>query len=130
MPIILNVYDGYMFGANTYDLAVEVEEAFDQVCAMSWCHQSQIAEWLPWVGRHHMRPPDSQADWSKILRRRFLRRNRELEIKSTKALEVFTVTAWGEIPDYQQLLADFPKIHSGAPNLARLKKRLATWQEH
>ena len=57
VPVILNVYDTYMFGANAYDLAVDVEPVFADICAMSWCHQSQLIEWLPWVGRHNMAAP-------------------------------------------------------------------------
>ena len=64
VPVILNVYDGYQFGTNRHDLALDVEAAFSQLCAMTWCHQSQIAEWLPWVGRHQMTTPKSLADWA------------------------------------------------------------------
>src|SRR5438477_9681717 len=49
VPAILNVYDGYMFGANACDLAVDVEDALAKICDLTWCHQSQITEWLPWV---------------------------------------------------------------------------------
>jgi len=109
---------------------VDVEEAFDLVCRMSWCHQSQIAEWLPWVGRHNMEPPKTLEDWSKTLRRRFERRSRELGIQSKRTVEVFTVTAWGEVPDYERLITDFPKILANKSNLARLKRRLARWRNH
>ena len=57
VPVIINVYDSYMAGANACDIAVDVEPAFQKICEMSWCHQSQITEWLPWVGRHDMAPP-------------------------------------------------------------------------
>src|SRR5262249_8822791 len=127
VPAILTVYDGYMFGANAYDLAIDVEEAFEKICEMSFCHQSQIAEWLPWVGRHKMKTPKSFAEWRTVLRQRFERKNRELAIKSTHAVEVFTVTAWGAVPDCDQLLNDFPQIFSEASPLAQLKARLATW---
>src|SRR6266536_3354610 len=80
VPVILTVYDGYMSGANSFDFAVDVEPAFPKICAMSWCHQSQIAEWLPWVGRHKMTAPQSARDWETMLRRRFERRARELGI--------------------------------------------------
>ncbi len=123
-PVILNVYDGYMAGANSHDFAVDVEEAFPKICEMSWCHQSQIAEWLPWVGRHNLQPPASPADWAQTLRHRFLERNRELGLESQRALEVFTVTAWGALPDYGKLLTDFPNIMPEASNLDRLKQRL------
>src|SRR5206468_4126785 len=42
VPVIINVYDGYMHGCNQYDFAVEVEDAFEKICQMSFCHQSQI----------------------------------------------------------------------------------------
>jgi len=126
VPAILNVYDGYMAGANTHDFAVDVEDAFPMICEMTWCHQSQIAEWLPWVGRHSMKPPASLADWSQMLRNRFDSKNRELGIKFKRPFEFFTVTAWGAVPAYEQLLKDFPNIAPEASNLDRLKRRLQT----
>ncbi len=128
VPVILNVYDGYQFGANSHDLACDVEAAFPQVCAMTWCHQSQIAEWLPWVGRHQMTTPTSLADWAPRLRARYQRQNRELGIRSRHAHEVFTVTAWGEIPTIEQLLRDFPPLSLKTSRIAQLKKRLARWK--
>jgi LmbE family N-acetylglucosaminyl deacetylase len=130
VPVILNVYDGYMFGANSFDFAVDVEEAFPKIAEMTWCHQSQIVEWLPWVGRHDMEAPPSFDNWKKTLRRRFQRGARELGIQTKRSIELFTVTAWGGVLDYQRLLNDFPKIHAGASKLGRLKKRLAVWQNH
>jgi LmbE family N-acetylglucosaminyl deacetylase len=128
VPVILNVYDVYTAGANSHDLAVDVEAAFPAICQMSWCHQSQIAEWLPWVGRHNMAPPASTEDWARILRDRFARKNRDLAIPSDTALEVFTVTAWGTIPTYEQLLEDIPNIVPSASNLERLRQRLAAYR--
>jgi LmbE family N-acetylglucosaminyl deacetylase len=130
VPVILNVYDGYMSGANSFDLVVDVEEAFPDICRMTWCHQSQIAEWLPWVGRHDMEPPKSPEDWSKILRQRFERRARVLGIQSKRAIEVFTVTAWGEVPAFKRLLSDFPNVLWDKSKLTRLKKRLTRWGDH
>src|SRR4030095_16666522 len=40
VPVIINAYDAYMFGANSFDLAVDVEEAFPVISEMTWCHQS------------------------------------------------------------------------------------------
>ena len=128
VPVILTVYDGYMSGANSFDFAVDVEPAFPKICAMAWCHQSQIAEWLPWVGRHNMTAPQSARDWETMLRRRFERRARELGIRRKGTVEFFAVTAWGEVPDARQIVNDFPKILARESNLARMKKRLATWR--
>ncbi|HRZ35859.1 MAG TPA: PIG-L family deacetylase [Candidatus Paceibacterota bacterium] len=127
VPVIIAVYDGYMFGANTHDLAVDVEEAFDTLCAMTWCHQSQIKEWLPWVGRHHMDVPRDRADWKATLRRRFDRKNRELEIASPHAMEVFTVTAWGEIPRIERLLEEIPGLCPQTSHIDSLRERLTRW---
>lgn len=127
-PVILTVYDGYMFGSNPHDLAVDVEEAFDGIAAMSWCHQSQIAEWLPWVGRHQMAPPRDFGEWRDTLRRRFDRKNREVGIASTHAHELFTVTAWGEIPTLEQLVRDIPGVATSASALESLGTRLARWR--
>jgi LmbE family N-acetylglucosaminyl deacetylase len=127
VPVILNVYDAYMFGANAYDFAVDVEEAFPQICEMTWCHQSQITEWLPWVGRHRMAPPKSLAEWATILRARFDRKNRELGITRPHAMEVFRVSAWGVPPELQRLRADFPPFCPEASNLENLGARLKLW---
>jgi LmbE family N-acetylglucosaminyl deacetylase len=129
VPVILNVYDGYMFGANAYDFAVDVEETFPKICEMTWCHQSQIAEWLPWVGRHNMAPPKDLAEWKKVLRARFDRKNRELGIASSRAAEVFRVTAWGAVPTFKQLETDFPSFFREASNLERLGERLKSWNQ-
>jgi LmbE family N-acetylglucosaminyl deacetylase len=128
VPVIINVYDGYMTGTSGYDLAVDVEEAFDKVCRMTWCHQSQIAEWLPWVGRHNLAPPENLDQWRETLRRRFDRQNRELGIDSPRATEVFTVTAWGEVPTVEQLVNDFPALDANASHLEPLRHRLARWR--
>jgi hypothetical protein len=117
-----------MFGANAFDLAVDVESAFGTICGMSWVHQSQIAEWLPWVGRHDISPPRSLEEWSEILRRRFDRKNRELGISTSHAMEVFTVTAWGLVPTIDQLTEDFPGLSGEVSRLDRLRERLNRWR--
>jgi len=127
VPVVVNVYDEYMHGANAYDLAVDVEAAFDAITEMAWCHQSQIAEWLPWVGRHQMAVPSSLADFRQVLRGRFERRNRELSLPPGTAREVFAVTAWGEVPDLDQLRRDFPSL-SPSSNFEALGLRLQGWR--
>lgn len=125
VPVIVNVHDSYMGGANAYDIAVDVEEAFPKICEMSWCHQSQITEWLPWVGRHDMAAPKTVAEWTETMRKRFESNQRKLGVHSGKALEFFNVTGWGIVPTCEQILRDFPNIAPEASNLERLKERLA-----
>ena len=127
VPVILNVFDSYMAGGNACDLAVDVEPAFDEICAMSWCHQSQIVEWLPWVGRHDMAAPSSLAEWSKVLRRRFEQKNRQMGLAPGRLLELFNVTAWGIVPTREQIIRDFPALLPEASKLDRLQERLARY---
>jgi LmbE family N-acetylglucosaminyl deacetylase len=128
VPVIVTVYDGYMAGANAIDLAVDVEEVFPLIRDMTYCHQSQLMEWLPWVGRHQMEAPRNIDDWAATLRARLQRENRELAIHSEHVFEVFTVTAWGEVPTLEQVLADFPAISTRHSNLELLRQRLARWK--
>jgi LmbE family N-acetylglucosaminyl deacetylase len=127
-PVIIAVYDGYMFGENAFDLAVDVEPAFDVIADMSWCHQSQITEWLPWVGRHQMDVPRNLADWRATLRRRFDRKSREVGLASAHAMELFTVTAWGEVPAFEALSRDLPGLCADATRQERLRAKLARWR--
>jgi LmbE family N-acetylglucosaminyl deacetylase len=127
VPVILNVHDGYMRGVNAFDLAVNTESTFEAVAAMSWCHQSQIAEWLPWVGRHAMDVPKSMADWKATLRARFQRQNRELGLPEFGAREAFTVSAWGTVPVFDQLRGDFGEIFPDAVVAPELEGKLERW---
>jgi len=128
VPVILTVYDGYMLGANSFDLAVDVEAAWEKIVAMSWCHASQVKEWLPWVGRHGAWASATEAEWAGTLRQRFERKSRALGIRSSRAVEVFQVTAWGEVPEFDRLVADFPPLLTEAGNLSALRERLAQWR--
>lgn len=130
-PVIVTVYDAYMTGENAFDLAIDVEDAFDVMCAETWQHRSQIVEWLPWVGRHSMAPPNSMAEWREMLRRRFVRRNKEMGLAQERIHEFFTVTAWGEVPAFEQITRDFPNLNTAYSRLEEMRGRLARWQgEH
>ena len=124
VPVILSVYDAYMTGANSYDVAIDVEDAFEAMCQMCWCHQSQIVEWIPWVGRHAMRVPKDLDDWRAILRDRFLKRNQEMGVSSDRIHEFFTVTAWGEVPSFEQIENDLPNLSPEYSHLPELRQRL------
>lgn len=127
VPVIINVHDGYMAGANACDLAVNVEPAFEQLVNMTWCHQSQFCEWLPWVDRHNLRAPASKEDWAQQLRAAHGRRNREMGLTDAASAEFFRVTAWGAIPTAEQLVADFPGLIDPKSTLERLRQRLKRW---
>jgi hypothetical protein len=76
----------------------------------SWCHQSQIREWLPWVGRHEMEPPADLARWEVALRERFRRQRLGLGLGEGEPVEVFAVTRWGETVSRSMLERDFPGL--------------------
>lgn len=124
VPVILNVFDPYSAGANVNDLAIDVEDAFDEVCRMSWCHESQIKEWLPWVGRHNMAPPENLEQWRQILRQRFALKNRDLGLETDRFFEFFTLTGWGEMPKFEVLLRDFPNVQPESSKLQQLRRKL------
>jgi hypothetical protein len=75
-----------------------------------------------------MAVPADLDGWRETLRRRFDRKNRELELEGPGAVEVFTVTGWGEIPTHAQLVHDFPGLLPEASHLDRLKRRLERWR--
>ncbi|MFT4689852.1 MAG: PIG-L deacetylase family protein [Verrucomicrobiia bacterium] len=127
IPVIINTYDTYQFGQHAHDLAINVEEAFDTIAKMSWCHESQVKEWLPWVGRHKMPVPESFEHWKTILRERCDLENRQFGFKTKHAVEVFAVTAWGAVPTYEQILSDFPSIVPKYSHLKKLRLRLKRW---
>ncbi len=124
-PVILNTYDGYMAGANGGDVVVDVEEAFDTIAEESWCHQSQINEWLPWVARHQIEPTANLGAWKAKLRARFDRQARELGLPKGHAHEVFVPTAWGIVPAPGQLERDLPMAATDPERRARLAQWLA-----
>jgi LmbE family N-acetylglucosaminyl deacetylase len=127
-PVILNVHDAYMAGENAFDLAIDVEEAFDVMAEEAFAHQSQVTEWIPWVGRHDMAPPKNIDECRTVLRRRYLKRNREMGIQSNRVVEFFTVTAWGEVPKIEALLHDVPNIVPEFSQLQKLETRLKRWR--
>ncbi len=127
IPVILNTYDGYMTGENAFDLAINVEPVFSRVAELSFCHQSQISEWLPWIGRHQFQAPESIEDWMIALRKRMRCQNAELGMVSAPLCEFFTVTAWGGGISWEQLQRDLPQIASPPKVIASLKDRLKRW---
>ena len=127
-PVILNTSDSYISGENAFDLAVPIDAAFPLVTEMSWCHQSQIREWLPWVGRHNLAAPETPAAWAEALRRRFEKRNREAGLAPAPLAELFRVTAWGAVPEWTQLQRDFPEMLGTSSQIEALRHRLERWR--
>ncbi len=125
VPVILNCYDSYMKSANDLDVFVDVTEAFDKMVEMSYCHQSQIVEWLPWVASPGiLHPPKDLDEWREILRERFYKRDAAFGLDTAKQHEVFTLTAWGTVPNIKDVSRDFPNLTC---NEAALAQAIAAW---
>ena len=128
-PVILSVLDSYCVSSEGYELVVDIGPVFDRIVEMSWCHQSQIREWLPWVGRHQITAPANLDEWREQLRKRYQRRARNLGLQEDLLVEAFTLTAWGEVPTIEQLYRDFPNLVTTPEQLARLETRITRWHQ-
>lgn len=127
-PVILNVFDCYMFENEGFDLAVDVSEVFEVIVEESWCHQSQIKEWLPWVKGDIGLIPEDFSAWRDVLRQRYQAANRSAGISSDRMYEFFTLTDWGSCPALDRLLADLPGIDPEISRLDRLEKKIKRCQ--
>lgn len=116
-PVILNTWDSYIGEGpqSVPDLVVDVTGSFDQIVRQSWCHQSQIREWLPWVGRHGIAPVETLQQWEESLRQRFRKQRLALGLGDGSPVEVFSLTSWGQVADRAAVLRDFPPIQGWAP---------------
>lgn len=106
-PVILTTCDSYMGAIRPPDLVVDVEPVFDTILRQSWCHQSQIAEWLPWIGRHGLAAPSDLAGWERNLRARKKRERGRAGLGDGPAVEMFHVSGWGMAPEPGALDRDF-----------------------
>lgn len=126
-PVILTTTDSYMGIKDAFDLAVDITTQFDLIAQMSWCHQSQIAEWLPWVGKHHLETPQNFDDWTQTLKVRMQARQERLGLPTDRFYEMFCVTAWGQIPSIDQLVEDLPSLDANHSNLDHLENKIQGW---
>ncbi|MBA3687072.1 MAG: PIG-L family deacetylase [Planctomycetes bacterium] len=125
VPVIINAYDHYLKGDLRHDLAVDIDAAFDRVAELSYCHRSQIEEWLPWVSSPiPFVAPTDLADWSRLLRARLLGHLGRSGLPAERVFELFCVTSWGAVPTTARLLADLPGVDAAASNLEALRRRL------
>ncbi len=74
-----------------------------------------------------MPPVKSLTEWKGVLRHRFQRQQRELGLPLDRAVEVFTVTAWGTVPTLEQLERDFPGLVMIPSRTERLRQKLQRW---
>ena len=104
-PLIVAAYDDYLLGGG-YDLAVDIDEVFDQKIATLDCHRSQVYEWLPWVGNYPA--PKNRDEVAVGMRQRHLASNKRVGLKSKRPYEFFYLTRWGRAATREDLKNFFP----------------------
>jgi LmbE family N-acetylglucosaminyl deacetylase len=128
LPVIVNFSDHYIKDANDLDFAVNIENEFEAKARMAWCHQSQIIEWLPWVtGASPDKIPKSFDEYKNSYLKNLELRNKKMKINKPGIFEFFTVTAWGKLPAFDDIIRDFPEIDKEAMSLQKLKEKLDMW---
>jgi LmbE family N-acetylglucosaminyl deacetylase len=132
-PVILHAFDGYQGSGGGADFGINVTEVMDVIAEESWCHQSQIREWLPWVARHGIEPPADLASWTRQLSGRMSRETARLAnafpIATGQVLETFTVSGWGSVADVGRLEIDFPGFQWSLGGRDQVLRRQAGWAE-
>jgi len=127
VPVILNLLDNYQNKTFEYDFVLDITEVFDLKAQMTFCHESQIKEWLPWVSANKVKPPKDIDDWGEILKHKHFSLSRHINIYPETLVEAINVTAWGAVPSYDQLITEFPPLLARASNLDSLRERLLKW---
>lgn len=99
VPMILNSFDGYS-QEKFWDFAVETDDVLKDKFRMLECHQSQIAEWLPFVASLDSEdgrvPPWNPEVWRKQTLEGFYDNNQRFGFNDRQTREFFTITRWGK----------------------------------
>ncbi len=117
-PIIVTTHDGYS-GQIDPDLIIDITEEADVKAEAFNQHESQVQEWLPWVGRYE-KPKDVRE-----LKERLVRRSRAIAEKhglKDGYYEAYTITNWGTAPTLDEIKTFFP---GDALNYSLAEKKLA-----
>lgn len=99
VPLILTCTDGYS-QEDFWDFVIETDDVLEDKFRMLQCHQSQIAEWLPFVESLDREDgairPWNPARWRDRVLEGVFEANRRLGFKDRKSREFFTITRWGK----------------------------------
>ncbi|MFH1477160.1 MAG: PIG-L family deacetylase [Verrucomicrobiota bacterium] len=104
-PVIINVYDPYA-NENTYHAAVNITKTFDRKTQMVLCHESQVFEWLPWVGG---KKAPQKKNYRDVLLKRHLKMNKHIGFHDAVPREFFMFTEWGRPCGKADLEKLFPR---------------------
>lgn len=104
LPAILNVYDPYAMQKDC-DIALDISGVFEDKIAMALCHESQIFEWLPWVGGQKA---PTKKTYKGVLRKRHTAMNQNLGLPDDLPREIFVITKWGRTVNKTDIRKLFP----------------------
>jgi LmbE family N-acetylglucosaminyl deacetylase len=104
------------------DVAIDITSVYDKKIDGLDAHQSQVYEWLPWIGGYSEQVPSERSE-----RKKWLAKNRAVtitpEVRKTLEIfygkeqaakvqhaEAFEVCEYGTQPSQEQLMAMFPMV--------------------
>lgn len=127
VPVILNFADEYHGTFVSPDFFIDITEAFDVVCKTSFCHQSQINEWLPWVDCHFISSSKDLQGWKQNLKETYKKMNRRWGLKNCDhPMEGFNLTQWGSLPT-EDFIDKFSPYFDEQTDIKRLKTKIESW---
>jgi LmbE family N-acetylglucosaminyl deacetylase len=104
------------------DIAIDITSVFDQKIHAVSAHESQVYEWLPWIGGYSNEVPKNQEERKKWLAKRYdlklsaeVRKTLELWYGKEKAAQVkyaeaFEICEYGTQPKEEDLRRLFPML--------------------
>ena len=101
---------------------MDISKVFDQKINALDAHESQMYEWLPWIGHYSDQVPKNKAD-----RKNWLKQSRTIAIRpdvrnaltkwygrergeATIQAEAFEICEYGSRPDEKEILRLFPML--------------------
>ncbi len=106
------------------DIAVDITSVYEQKVSALDAHQSQVYEWLPWIGHYLDQVPAGNADRKKWLTKKIavnitpeVRKSLEAGYGKEKAMQVqhaeaFEICEYGAQPNAEEIRRLFPMVKS------------------
>ena len=122
-PVFLYFEDGFERpNPFRHDIVVAIDEVVDQKVAALDAHESQMYEWLPWIGGYEDEVPDADADRREWLRERWIQPAGEEALEGVREwygsdhvdavnyTESFEIAEYGHQPTEEEIRQLFPML--------------------